>query len=92
MATILKTMLDKSQNPTSHIRVVNLSIYDQNIDSIELTRAFEALTVNTIAQGAHLHVRRGDTMTKDSSVDPHATCNMIRLDSFEMENPSMHLH
>jgi Zn finger protein HypA/HybF involved in hydrogenase expression len=88
---ILHSMLEQTPNThSSRIRVVNLSVYDTAIDPLELTRAFELLTSNTIAQGAHLHVRRGDYTLKDSTVDAYAVCNMIRLDSFEMENPSIH--
>ncbi len=86
MQSVLNTLLGKSNDgKTSRIRVVNLSVYNQEVDSKELERAFESLTLNTIAQGAHLHVRRGDTTLKGFSID-----STIRLDSFEMENPSMH--
>ncbi len=85
---LLNRMLEKtSQKPKgTRVRVVNLSVYDKDVDSTELTRAFKTLSFNTIAQGANLHVRRGEITAKGSTLDLPTASKSIRLDSLELED------
>ncbi len=87
---ILDRMLDKAEGAKKRrVRVVNLSVYGKNVDPDELTRAFRTLTFNTIAQGANLHVRRCENLSRDSALDSVSVHpSLIRLDSLEMDEAS----
>lgn len=86
---LLNRMLDKTEGARKRrVRVVNLSVYDKNIDPDELTHAFRTLTFNTMAQGANLHVRRCENISKDSSLAP-CPASLIRLDSLELEETAL---
>jgi Zn finger protein HypA/HybF involved in hydrogenase expression len=70
-----------------HIRVINLSVYDQHINPNDLTQTFQALADHTIAQGAHLHIRCLDKNSSDPHFDFITAGKMptpIRIDSVEL--------
>ncbi len=86
---ILQSVLNKTQGTQArHIRVVNLSVYGKDIDPNELTRAFDTLTPSTMAQGAHLHIRRGESASNPAGDPPSMgkTTDIVRLDSLELED------
>ncbi|MBI5031137.1 MAG: hypothetical protein HZB51_11460 [Chloroflexi bacterium] len=89
---LVQKMLNETQGAKNkRVRVVNLSVYDQSIDPLELTRVFKSVTFNTPAQDAQLHVRRSENTSKDSTHNsPSSTpFTPVRLDSLELEDASI---
>lgn len=85
---VQKIFVTTQDTKAKHIRVVNLSVSDAQIDSDKLTRAFETLTFTTMAQGARLHVRRDENVSQYPIVDPIVfgkTTSPVRLDSLELD-------
>ena len=55
---ILQSMLGTVTSlGTHHVRIVNLAVYDQRLDSDVFTTSFEMLARGTIAQDARVHLR-----------------------------------
>lgn len=71
-----------------HVRVINLTVCDEQVDPNKLISAFETLTFTTIAQGARLHVQRNQNPAPPHQGNLPALSKSpipVQLDSVELD-------